>query len=71
MVKLMPSLKFYAEIKKNRFMGSVAFGMLMYNLRILFGEEMVKSEEVQRVRYFSLSPALIDMIRIAFEDSDG
>ena len=59
------------EIKKNRFMGSVAFGMLMYNLRILFGEEMVKSEEVQRVRYFSLSPALIDMIRIAFEDSDG
>ena len=36
-------------IKKNRFMGSVAFGMLMYNLRILFREEMVKSEEVQSV----------------------
>jgi hypothetical protein len=63
--------KMLRTIKKQRYMGTVAFGMLMYNLINAFGADMIIKIEENGINLYRISKRFQDLLEIAdpFDDS--
>jgi hypothetical protein len=59
------------EVKKGRFIGAVGFGMMMYNLREMFGTDMVIEESRQNIKYYRLSETFLNLMHDAFQETDN
>ncbi len=59
-------MKMIRAIKKERYMGTVTFGMIMYNLMDLFGEDMVSKEDHGGRTLYSLSPRFKALCKKAY-----
>jgi hypothetical protein len=55
-------------IKKTRFIGSVAFGMMLYSLIELFGKERIFMIKEKGMRYYQLCPEMVSMCQTTFQD---
>ncbi len=58
------------KMKKIRYMGSVTFGIIMYNLRELFGEDMIIENIIDGRKFFALSPRFKALCKRAYSESE-
>lgn len=64
-----PEIEILRQIKKTRYIGSVAFGMMMFNLQEMFGKDMIKDEVRQGVKHYTLSSRFIDLCNVALQEN--